>query len=128
MRNSVQDLTRNTSAGLSPADVDTVQKRLAELEQAARKATSDIAVRLALSAAALRDAVVSGSPFTAELAQAKSLGADEKILAPLAPFVPVRLVVIAAAGLLGGVPNVTISSPQLVVAGSLWLGAPPSPL
>jgi hypothetical protein len=86
LRNSVQDLTRNTSAGLSPADVDTVQKRLAELEQTARKAVNDNAVRLALSAAALRDAAASGVPFTAELAQAKSLGADEKILAPLAPF------------------------------------------
>src|SRR5664280_2257850 len=40
----------------------------------------------ALSAAGLRDAVASGVPFTAELAQAKSLGADDKVLAPLTPF------------------------------------------
>ena len=34
----------------------------------------------------MRDAVVSGAPFADELAQAKALGADEKVLAPLAPF------------------------------------------
>ena len=39
-----------------------------------------------MSAAALRDAVTSGAPFAAELAQAKSFSADDKILAPLAPF------------------------------------------
>jgi hypothetical protein len=86
LHNSVQDLTRNTSAGLSPADVDTVQKRLAALEQAANRPTNDNTARLALSAAALRDAVASGAPFTAELDQAKALSADEKTLAPLAPF------------------------------------------
>jgi hypothetical protein len=47
---------------------------------------ADIVARLALSAAGLRDAALSGAPFTAELAQAKSLGADDKALAPLAPF------------------------------------------
>jgi hypothetical protein len=39
-----------------------------------------------LSATALREAALSGAPFTAELAQAKSLGADEKVLVPLEPF------------------------------------------
>jgi hypothetical protein len=86
LRNSVQDLSKNTSAGLSPADVDTVQKRLAALEQTVKNATTDNAARLALSAAALRDAVASGAPFSAELDQVKSLGADEKILTPLAQF------------------------------------------
>src|SRR6476661_4410344 len=38
LRDSVRDLTRNTSAGLSPADVDTVQKRLAALEQSVKSA------------------------------------------------------------------------------------------
>ena len=78
LRNSVQDLSKNTSAGLSPADVDVVQKRLAALEQAAKSAPVDSAARLALSAAALRDAVTSGMPFTAELDEARSLGADER--------------------------------------------------
>jgi hypothetical protein len=86
LRDAVQNLSNNTSVGLSPADVDVVQKRLAALEQAARVAPADRAARLALSAAALRDAVASGTPFVAELGEVKSLGADEKALAPLAPF------------------------------------------
>ncbi len=86
LRNSVQDLGRNASAGLSPADVDSVKKRIAALEQVVEAAPADRAARLALSAAALRDTVASNAPFVAELEEAKSLGADEKILAPLTPF------------------------------------------
>jgi hypothetical protein len=98
LRNSVQDLTRNTSAGLSPADVDTVQKRLTALEQAIRSAPVDAAARLALSAAALRDAVASGSPFVAELDEARSLGADDKTLKLLAPFAANGMPTAAALG------------------------------
>jgi hypothetical protein len=86
LRDSVRDLTRNTSAGLSPTDVDTVQKRLAALEQTTSRATDDHVARVALSATALRDAVTSGALFTAEFDQAKSLGGDERIFASLAPF------------------------------------------
>ncbi|HET7803739.1 MAG TPA: hypothetical protein VFL53_05835 [Pseudolabrys sp.] len=86
LRDSVQGLTRNTSSGLSPADVEGLQKRLATLEQAVRSTTGDTAARLALTAAALRDAVVRGVPFTAEFEEARALGADEKHLAPLASF------------------------------------------
>ena len=86
LRNSVQDLTKNSSAGLSPADVDTVQKRLAALEQTAKSAPTDRGARLALSAATLRDTVMSGAPFGPELDEVRSLGAGEKTLAPLAPF------------------------------------------
>ena len=86
LRDSVQGLSRNTSASLSPADVEALQKRLATLEQAIRSTTGDKAARLALTAAALRDAVIRGVPFTAELEEARALGADEKHLAPLASF------------------------------------------
>jgi len=86
LRNSVQDLSKNTSAGLSSSDLDSVQKRLAALEQVTKAAPADKAARLALSAAALRDAVVGGAPFTSELDEAKSLGADEKTVTTLAPF------------------------------------------
>jgi hypothetical protein len=86
LRNSVQDLGRNASAGLSPADFDSVKKRIAALEQLVNAAPADSAARLALSAAALRDAVASGAPFITELEEAKSLGADEKILTPMEPF------------------------------------------
>ena len=91
---SVQDIAKISSAGISPAELATLQKRIAALEQSAKAARDDIAkassadipTRLALSAAMLRDAVTSGAPFAVELAQAKSLGADDKTLAPLAPF------------------------------------------
>jgi hypothetical protein len=86
LRASVQDVTRNTAGSLSPAEVDVVQKRIAALEQAAKALPTDNAARLALSAVALRDAVLSGMPFVAELDEVKSLGADEKVLAPLTPF------------------------------------------
>ena len=86
LRTSVQDLGRNSSTGLSPADVDAVQRRLAALEQVRKSAPTDSAARLALSAAALRDVAASGAPFVAELEEVKSLGADEKVLATLAPF------------------------------------------
>jgi hypothetical protein len=86
LRDSVQGLSRNTSTSLSPADIEALQKRLTALEQAVRSTTGDTAARLALTAAALRDAVIRGVPFSAELGEARSLGADEKHLAPLAPF------------------------------------------
>ncbi|HET7191817.1 MAG TPA: hypothetical protein VFI98_07875 [Pseudolabrys sp.] len=86
LRNGMQKLTRNTSAGLSPADLDTVQKRLAALEQAAKGGPADRPARLAVIAAALREAAARGAPFSAELNEAKSLGADEKFLTALAPF------------------------------------------
>ncbi|HEY6027290.1 MAG TPA: hypothetical protein VIV09_10380, partial [Pseudolabrys sp.] len=96
LRDAMQDLTKNTSAGLSPADVDTVQKRLAALEQAVNRAPTDKAARLALGAATLRDTVVSGASFTAELDEAKSLGADEKALAPLSEFATTGVLTAAA--------------------------------
>jgi hypothetical protein len=86
LRDSVQGLSRNTSTGLSPADIEALQKRLATLEQAVRSSTGDKAARLALTAAAVRDAVIRGVPFGAELEEARALGADEKHLVPLAPF------------------------------------------
>jgi hypothetical protein len=94
LRASAQDAAKNGAAGISPAELENWQKRLAALEQSAKAthddiaktANSDSAARLALSAAVLRDAVLSGAPFTAELAQAKSLGADARDLAPLSSF------------------------------------------
>lgn len=86
LSDSLRDLTKNSSAGLSPADVDTVQKRLSALEQAVKTSTSDNPARLTLIAAVLRDAVASGLPFATELDRAKSLGADDKTVASLAPF------------------------------------------
>ena len=94
LRARVQDAAKTSSAGITPAELEALQSRIAALEQSAKLArediakasSADVAARLALSAASLRDAVTSGAPFTAELTQAKALGADDKILAPLAPF------------------------------------------
>jgi hypothetical protein len=101
LRDSVQGLSRNASAGLSSTDVESLQKRLATLEQAVRSTTGDKAARLALTAAALRDAVVRGVAFTAELEEARILGAEEKHLAPLAPFAA------------SGVPSATLLAQEL---------------
>ncbi len=100
LRASVQDLPKNAAPGVAPAELDELQKRIAALEQSAKTtrddiantiaktstAATDTAARLVLSAAALRDAALSGAPFTAELAQAKLLGGDDKALVPLESF------------------------------------------
>lgn len=68
-------------------DVKAMRGKVAKLqENIAKAAAGDRAARLALSAAALRNAVFSGAPYASQLAQAKSLGADSKILAPLDRF------------------------------------------
>jgi len=94
LRASVQDAAKSATPGISPVEREALQKRMAALEQSAKSARDDIAktaatdtaVRLALSAAALRSAAASGAPFAAELAQVQSLGGDDKALAPLTPF------------------------------------------
>ncbi|MFN3658206.1 MAG: COG4223 family protein, partial [Pseudolabrys sp.] len=94
LRGSVQEAAKDASAAVAPAQLEGLQQRLAALEQAvkaarddaAKAAAADAATRLALSASALRAAVMRGVPYAAELAQVKQLGADERRLAPLAPF------------------------------------------
>lgn len=81
-------------ADAATAALDPLDKRIAALEGAAKSASeqiarnsgADLAARLALSAAALRDAVVRGAPFAIELAAVKSLGGDSATLTPLEPF------------------------------------------
>jgi len=94
LRSSVQDAAKDASASVAPAQFDALQQQLSALEQSSKAAREDIAkvtnagvaTQRALSAAALRNAVVGGASYSAELAQAKSLGADEATLALLAPF------------------------------------------
>lgn len=94
LRGSVQDVAKDASAAITPAQVDALTQRLAALEAASKAARDDLnkttasdkAARLALSAAALRAAVSSGAPFATELAQAKALGADENYILPLTAF------------------------------------------
>ena len=94
LRSSLRDVAKDASAGPSSAELDALQNRIAGLEQSAKTVreeiakagAADTAARLALSASALRDAVLGGAPYAAALAQAKSLGADAKALAPLESF------------------------------------------
>ncbi len=102
LQDLVKDAAKNASAGIPSAELDALQRRIAALERSAKLAREELAetaaktaamvaasdrpARLALSAAALRDAVLSGAPFTAELAQVKSLAADDKTLVILAAF------------------------------------------
>lgn len=92
LRDSVQSAKQQASAAVDAGQLAAVQQRIGALEQSmkdaraqiAANATTDKAARLALSAAALRDAVERGAPYQTELAQAKALGADDAALAPLA--------------------------------------------
>ena len=43
LRASMQDVAKNASAGVSPAELDALQKRIAALEQSAKTARADIA-------------------------------------------------------------------------------------
>lgn len=64
-----------------------LQQKQEELDRLAGRMTPpDKAVRVATVAVALRSAVERNSPFTAELATARSLGLDEGALAALEPF------------------------------------------
>lgn len=97
---AVADLKASMAStpGVSRSDIDALDKRIAALEGTAQSTKADIskisskssdnsnATRLALSAAALRDAVTSGAPFTNELGAVRQLGGDDKSLAPLTPF------------------------------------------
>jgi hypothetical protein len=94
LQSKLQDLARNQASTVTRADIDTLQQKLTSLEQAeasarasvAQSAAATEATRLALAAQALRNAVTSGAPYQAELAQARALGADANKLAPLASF------------------------------------------
>jgi hypothetical protein len=79
-------------------DVDALAARIAALEAAVNALATDVArrsasasaddrvARLTVAAEALRAAVERGVPYQAELAAAKSLGADQSAIAALAPF------------------------------------------
>jgi hypothetical protein len=112
LKQRVQNAAKGATTSVAPGALDALQKKVAEIEtelanarskiegeiktvrgdvtsaqdRIAKAAASDRATRLALSATALRNAVVSGAPYAAELAQAKSLSADAKTLAPLDRF------------------------------------------
>ncbi len=75
------------AAGNAQNEIKSLRDAVASAQsKVAAAATAERATRLALSATALHNAVLSGAPYAAALAQAKSLGADQKALAPLDRF------------------------------------------
>jgi hypothetical protein len=83
-------------AGVARNDLDALAARIAPLESAVKTLADDIkhetataddrVARLTVAAEALRATVERGAPYQAELAAAKSLGADPSTAAPLEPF------------------------------------------
>lgn len=105
LRASVQHASRQASNAVAPGQFDDVQQHIAALEQSVKSVRADLdqttnalaeritkasaadrAARLAVSASVLQTVVESGASYATELAQAKSLGADQQALAPLDPF------------------------------------------
>jgi hypothetical protein len=95
----IEDLAATSSAARDRADMaakaaDAVQDRIDALERAAKvtqdkmaqNSGADAAARRALAAFALRDAVVRGSPYTTELAGAKTAGFEGARLGALEAF------------------------------------------
>lgn len=78
------------------SDIDALAARIAALESAQKALAAEVTrrgasaddrvARLTVAAEALRAAVERGAPYQAELAAAKSLGADQSATAALAPF------------------------------------------
>jgi hypothetical protein len=67
--------------------LEALANRVTAVERSEKAAESgDRALRLALAATALNNAVERGDAFAAELATAKALGADAKLVAALEPF------------------------------------------
>ncbi len=96
LRTRVQNATQQAPAAVDTAALDALKERVGTLEQSLRglrdqiakapKPVDDSDLRQALSAAVLREAVESGAPYQAELAQAKALGGNGEALAPLQRF------------------------------------------
>ena len=92
--------------GVARSELDALVARIAALESTGKTLADDIkhetataddrAARLTVAAEALSATVERGTPYPAELAAAKSLGADPSATAPLEPF--------AAAGVPGARP------------------------
>src|SRR5580700_4215926 len=83
-------------SSVARSDLDALAARIAPLESAVKTLADDIkhetataddrAARLTVAAEALRATVERGAPYQAELAAAKSLGADRSATAPLESF------------------------------------------
>jgi hypothetical protein len=84
---ALAELAQKIPAATERSALEALANRVTAVERSEKAAESgDRAVRLALAATALNTAVERGDAFAAELAAAKALGADAKLLAALEPF------------------------------------------
>jgi hypothetical protein len=93
---AVAALPKAAPPAIGRDEVNTLANRVATVERTTKALEVELgkraaeggerAVRLALTAAYLQAAAERGDPFAKELAAAKALGADTKVLAPLEPF------------------------------------------
>jgi len=93
---AAQEAKNAAQAGIQHSDIEALANRIAALETALKSLTADVAqhrsnaddsaARAVIAAEALRAAIERGAPFQAELAAAKSLGADQAAAAKLEPF------------------------------------------
>jgi hypothetical protein len=83
----ISELAQKPPAAVERSEVEALANRVATVERDEKAAErGDRAMRLALAATALNATVERGDAFAAELAAAKALGADPKLLAALEPF------------------------------------------
>jgi hypothetical protein len=93
---AVAALPKTPPPAIGRDEVNALANRIATVEGTAKTLEAELAkraaaggeraVRLALTATYLQGAAERGDPFAKELAAAKALGADAKVLAPLEPF------------------------------------------
>jgi hypothetical protein len=84
---ALAELAQKIPAATERSELEALANRVTAVERSEKAAESgDRAVRLALAATALNTAVERGDAFAAELAAAKALGADAKLVAALEPF------------------------------------------
>ena len=102
-----QKVTKLAAAPVERAELEALAKRIVAMESSAKaiadelskrraEAVTDPAVRFAVAAAALRDAVDRGVPYAPLLAIAKTYVVDPKQLAPLEPFAATGVPTVAA--------------------------------
>jgi hypothetical protein len=90
----VDEMAKQRPEGVAPARFEALQQQVVALKQSAdttqkaiqQSSQAAAGTRLAIAAAALRNAVLSHAPYQPELANAQALEADAKQLAPLQRF------------------------------------------
>jgi hypothetical protein len=84
---ALAELAQKIPAATERSELEALANRVTAVERSEKAAESgDRAVRLALAATALNNAVERGDAFAAELATAKAVGADAKLVAAREPF------------------------------------------